>query len=94
MIIKFKIFEGVQGTHIPKFKNGTPVKIKNDDTNTFYVISGYDYRKNRFIKDLCRLQKYEDRDKFADREGFFSWILEDELELISEYELSANKYNL
>lgn len=83
-----------EATHIPKFNEGEPVKIKNDTTNQFYVISGYDYRKNKFIKDFCRLQKYEDKDKLADREGFFSWYLEDELEPLSESELASIKYNL
>ena len=37
---------------------------------------------------------WRDKDKLADREGFFSWYLEDELEPLSESELASIKYNL
>ena len=83
-----------EALHIPKFNIGDPVKIKNDPTNQFYVIDGYDYRPGTNIKDECRLKKYEEKDKLADKEGFYSWQLEETLELIPEQELLMKKYNI
>ena len=83
-----------EARHVPKFNVGDPVRRKNDPTDQFYLIDGYDYRKNEYIKDTCRLRKYEDKDKLADREGFYSWYLEDELESIPEEELLIKKFNI
>jgi len=83
-----------EAKHIPKFNIGDPVRLKNDPTNQFYLIDGYDYRKNEYIKDICRLRKYEDKDKFANKEGFFSWYLEEELESIPKEELLMKKFNI
>lgn len=80
--------------HIPKFDEGDAVKIINDNTNTIYVISGYDYTRNSNIKNECRLQKYADKDKYANSEDFFKWVLEEELIPVEDHEIDALKYNL
>ena len=81
--------------HIPKFNVGDPVKIKNDKTNTIFIVDGYDFRDYRgLIKDKCRLLKYIDKDKLVNKEGMYSWIIEKDLKLAPDYEVDAIKYNL
>ena len=89
-----KYIKYYEAIHIPKFNIGDPVKLKNDPTNQFYIINGYDYREHIHIKDICRLLKYEYKDKLVNKEGMYLWYLEEELELIPEEELLAIKYNL
>lgn len=97
-IKKFEIIGTGIHTHIPKYTKDDVVKIKEDKTNTFYVICGYDYRKDHFIKDICRIKRYSDKDKFATSEGFYKWIIEDQLEPVTDEELylylNTQKYNL
>lgn len=81
--------------HKPKFKINDIVKIKGE--NTFYIIDGYDFRKvpnDEMIKDICRIKKLSDIDKLANKEGFYKWKNESELEKVSDYEVSAKKFNL
>ena len=89
-----KLFEEKWFSHIPKFKIKDAVKIKNDPSRTIYAISGYEYRKDSMIKDICRLTRYKDKDKLADKEGFYCWVQEDLLKSIPDYELDAIKYNI
>lgn len=79
---------------IQKFNISDTVKIIGDNTNTIYVVDGYDCRQYTMVKDVCRLKKYEDKDKLADREGFYSWIKQDNLIKATEEEVAALKYNL
>ena len=89
-----KKFEDIK-KHIPKFEIGDPVKIKGNDT--IYVVDGHDYDyeniKSR-IKNVCRLKRYEDKDKLASYEGFYIWVKETKLIKAKKYEIDAQKYNL
>jgi hypothetical protein len=89
-----KYIKTFEEKHIEKFKIGDPVKIIGDDTNTIYVIDGYDYRQYTMVRDICRLKKYEDKDKMVNKEGMYSWIKEDRLIKATNEEISALKYNL
>ena len=88
----------VRKVHIPKFEIGDAVKIKNDPSHTIYAINGYDYQSGfqnkTYLNDKCRLTRYEDRNKLADREGFYSWVPEYLLESVPDYEIKAKNYNL
>jgi hypothetical protein len=89
--------------HIPKFKIHDPVVIKKEP-DTLYAVDGYDYdptERTIMIKNICRLRKYEDIGKYANKEGFYSWIKEDELRSPTSEELKnyvikmdSEKYNL
>lgn len=95
-----KTYESFRG-HIPKFKIDDTVRLKIDNTNTIYIIDGYDYDVSTNIKDVCRVKEYINKDKLANKEGFYSWIKEDKLRLATPEEIekymiehSVKKYNL
>lgn len=89
-----KYIKTYEAIHNPKFDINDVVKIKGDETNTLYIVDGYDYRQYTMVKDVCRLKKYSDKDKLAKSEGFFSWRNEDLLEKATEEEINSYKYNL
>lgn len=91
--------------HTPKFNINDPVKIINDNSNIIYIVNGYDFDRTEertiLIRNTCRLIRYEDKGEMANKEGFYSWIKEDELRLatpkeIEDYkiQLDSKKYNL
>lgn len=79
--------------HNPKFNIGDVVEII-DEPYIYYIIDGYDYREKSMIKDVCRLKRYEDRFKLANKEGFYIWKLEEYLQLVPDYKINSMKYNL
>lgn len=77
-----------------KFKINTPVKIIGNEDNIIWIIDGYDYDKATYIKNICRLKRYTDKDKLANHEGFYIWMKESDLIKAKQYEIDTNKYNL
>jgi hypothetical protein len=41
-----KYLKSYEEKHIPKFNIGDPVKVKNDPSNTIFIVDGYDFRKD------------------------------------------------